>query len=153
MRKSVFETVSCVNCEQDHCEGNGEYVTIGDDAVCVERCKFEFIENSLFEYLKAHDTLNLLNSYRLAILDDETDSLDKIVALRKALEDVVADETGQPIDTNEVNAIIGPMYDAEYLFRTGNSTQIAESLAEALTGVKEFTHPDATRKEVGEPVG
>ena len=127
--------IECVVCGQEYSEGwLGQrlgYVYIGDEPVCNEKCKFEFIEEQFSEYIKTHDVLKRLD----ALIANP--SLDGVTALYNELADFGMDETGST-DIELVSSVLGPLADAEDVIKRGQTEFIQECLEEAKKGVSEI---------------
>ena len=119
-------------CGQRWDEGNqgSGYVVINDSPVCSEKCKWEFIEEEFVEYLKKNNVADKLK----AIIANP--SLDAIIALRKELAGFATDENGKE-DTNLVNGVLGPLYDAEDVLKRNLTECLPECLQDAQKGVAE----------------
>lgn len=131
--------MTCVMCGQkwDEDYDRGNYVTIGDEPVCSgqgsshgSKCKWEFIEEQFTEYIKKNDVLGKAK----ALAANPT--LDGVIALKRDLSDWGADETGEPADTNLVNSVIGPLYDAEDVMKRGLNEYVPECMKELVDAVE-----------------
>jgi hypothetical protein len=131
-------TRKCVMCGQvwdEENRGRGGYVEIGESPVCDEKCKWEFIEEEFTEYLRKNNIAEKLKAIAT------NPSLDAVSALRKELWEWAADEAGAPADTNLINGVLGPLFDAEDVLKRGLTEYLPECLQDAQKGVAEALAP------------
>jgi hypothetical protein len=135
----------CVECGQPYHPDSDEYVDLGGDAVCRDgKCKWTHIRDQFVQYIKGNNVLERIDQIRA------NPTLDAIIALRRDLVDASADETGKEADIDPVDAVLGPLFDAQDLLRRNEFTELVpESLDEAREAVEAILNntPQFTNKD------
>ena len=133
----------CVMCGQpwgQYDRGYG-YVEIGGDAVCDEKCKWEYIEESFEDYLKKNNILQKAKEIQA------NPNLDAVIALKRELIDASATETGESADTNFIGQAMSPLYDLEDVLKRGLTEYVAECTKELVEGVEAIVNRIGSKEQ------